>query len=31
MRQELEAWGAETTVERPEADVFVVNTCTPFY
>jgi len=28
MRQELEAWGAETTTERPEADVFVVNTCT---
>ena len=26
MRQELEAWGAETTTERPEADVFVVNT-----
>ena len=28
MRQELEAWGAKTTTERPEADVFVVNTCT---
>jgi len=28
MRQELEAWGAETTTQRSGADVFVVNTCT---